>query len=238
MRALGGRARQRAVLGGAVVEQVQRVAPDMPLLLRQVRASNKPGAGHPARGAWRARESRAQPLPRARPLPRAEGCGCARGAASQATLYPMPRMHTRLCSAARSARSSGGDLAVFLHLRRSGAGRRDHSSQREALSAERPPPTIVPSPLDVGIASAECAKRCRVEVIRWSSMHAEGQLAGAMGPAAVGGADLGPGEAGAMDIAVRRPQSKAQRKEAYREARRRVRRQLSGKRDVEGRVGC
>ena len=104
---------------------------------------------------------------------------------------------------------------------------------------------------DVAAASAGCEARYRVEFNRWSSMRAEeqqtgevgaaaaeaaglflgemeGQLAGAMGAAAVGEAALGPEEAGAMDIVVRRPRSRAQRKAADREARRRMRRRLSG----------
>ena len=46
----------------------------------------------------------------------------------------------------------------------------------------------------------------------------EGQLAGAMGAAAVGEAALGPEEAGAMDIVVRQPQNhaKAKRQDSHR----------------------
>ena len=80
----------------------------------------------------------------------------------------------------------------------------------------------------MGATSAECVKRCGVEFRRWSSIHAEEQLAGAMRAAVVGEAELGLGEVGVMDIIVRMPQSKAQRKEACRVARRRVHRQLSG----------
>ena len=101
---------------------------------------------------------------------------------------------------------------------------------------------------DVAAASAGCEARYRVEFNRWSSIRAEeqqtgevgvaaaeaaglflggmeGQLAGAMGAAAVGEAALGPEEAGAMDIVVRRPQGRAQKRQwVSRERRRQQRR--------------
>ena len=100
---------------------------------------------------------------------------------------------------------------------------------------------------DVGVASADCEARYRVEFQRWSSIRAEeqrtgevgaaaagaaglflgemeGQLAEAMGAAAVGEAALGPEEAGAMDIVVRQPQSRGQRRSSATNQRRKRRR--------------
>ena len=54
----------------------------------------------------------------------------------------------------------------------------------------------------------------------------EGQLAGAMGAAAVGEAALGPEEAGAMDIVVRQPQDHAQAKQRDYRRRRAQKRRL------------
>ena len=54
----------------------------------------------------------------------------------------------------------------------------------------------------------------------------EGQLAGAMGAAAVGEAALGPEEAGAMDIVVRQPQDRGHKCRQSHYERRKRRRQL------------
>ena len=52
----------------------------------------------------------------------------------------------------------------------------------------------------------------------------EGQLAGAVAAAAVGEAALGPEEAGAMEIVVRRPQGHTQKRQSVSRERRRQRR--------------
>ena len=105
---------------------------------------------------------------------------------------------------------------------------------------------------DVAAASADCEARYRVEFHRWSSIRAEeqqtgevgaaaaeaagvflgemegqlGQLAGAIGAAAAGEAVLSPEEEGAMDIVVRQPQSRTQKRQQAAHQRRRRKRQL------------
>ena len=94
---------------------------------------------------------------------------------------------------------------------------------------------------DVAVASADCEARYRVEFQRWSSIRAaeqrtgevgaaaaeatelflggmEGELGGAMGTTVVGEVALGPEEAEAFNIVVRRPQNhtKAKRQDSHR----------------------
>ena len=102
---------------------------------------------------------------------------------------------------------------------------------------------------DVAAASADCEARYRVEFHRWSSIRAEeqqtgevgaaaaeaaelflgemeGQLVGAIGAEAAGEEVLSPEEEGAMDIVVRQPQSRAQKRQQAAHQRRRRKRQL------------